>query len=69
MEKGIVKWFNGEKGFGFIKRLNGQEVFVHSNAILNAGYNELQTGDNVQFEVEKRMKGLQAYRVVKVSFQ
>lgn len=68
MEKGTVKWFNGEKGFGYIQRLNGEDVFVHSNAIMGTGYKHLASGDNVQFEVEKRMKGLQAYRVVKISF-
>ncbi|MFN0157611.1 MAG: cold-shock protein [Bacteroidota bacterium] len=69
MEKGTVKWFDEEKGFGYIKRLNGQDVFVHSNGIMGAaGYKALAPGDNVQFEVEKREKGIQAYRVVKVSF-
>jgi cold shock protein len=68
MEKGTVKCFNGEKGFGFIKRMNGQDVFVHSNAITGTGDKQLAPGDNVQFEVEHRTKGLQAYRVIKISF-
>jgi len=68
MEKGTVKWFNGEKGFGFIKRMNGDDVFVHSNAVTGAGHTQLAPGDNVQFEVEHRTKGLQAYRVVRISF-
>ncbi len=70
MEKGIVKWFNETKGFGFIQRLNGQDVYVHANAIVSKDYkHNLTSGDNVVFEVEKRMKGLSAYRVAKVSFQ
>ncbi len=68
MEKGIVKWFDGKRGFGFIKRMNGQEVFVHSKAITDTVHTQLAPGDNVQFEVEQRLKGLQAYRVVKISF-
>lgn len=68
MEKGIVKWFNTAKGFGFIKRLNGEDVFVHARAIMDSGYRNPSPGDNVQFEVEKRAHGLRAYRVVRISF-
>ncbi|MBI3004519.1 MAG: cold-shock protein [Ignavibacteriales bacterium] len=66
MEKGTVKWFNGAKGYGFIKRENGEDVFVHFKAIVGEGYKTLNEGDAVQFEVEKGPKGLQATNVEKV---
>jgi CspA family cold shock protein len=65
MEKGTVKWFNGAKGFGFIKRESGEDVFVHYKAIVGEGYRELNEGDNVQFEVEQGPKGLQATKVTR----
>ncbi|MBU4485436.1 MAG: cold-shock protein [Candidatus Delongbacteria bacterium] len=66
MEKGIVKWFNNTKGFGFISREEGEDVFVHHNAIEGNGYKSLDEGDKVQFEVEKGPKGLQATKVSKI---
>jgi CspA family cold shock protein len=63
MEKGTVKWFNGAKGFGFIQRSEGEDVFVHFKAIAGSGYKTLNEGDKVQFEVEKGPKGLQATNV------
>jgi len=66
MEKGIVKWFNATKGFGFIKRESGEDVFVHYKAIAGEGYRSLNEGDAVEFDVEKGPKGLQASNVKKV---
>ncbi len=66
MEKGTVKWFNGSKGFGFITREQGDDVFVHYNAIEGSGYKSLDEGDEVQFETEQGPKGLQATKVSKI---
>jgi CspA family cold shock protein len=66
METGKVKWFNNSKGYGFIARENGEDVFVHYNAIVGEGYKSLQEGDTVQFEVEKGPKGWQATKVTKL---
>ena len=63
MEKGTVKWFNAAKGFGFISRPGGEDVFVHFKAIKGDGYKNLNEGDSVEFEVEKGPKGLQASNV------
>ena len=60
MEKGTVKWFNAAKGFGFISRTNGEDVFVHFNAISASGHKSLNEGDQVEFEIEKGPKGLAA---------
>ena len=65
MESGTVKWFNGEKGFGFIQRSTGEDVFVHYTAISASGYRSLNEGDTVEFDVEKGPKGFQAVNVVK----
>ena len=66
MEKGTVKWFNRTKGYGFIEREEGEDVFVHFNAIEGEGYKTLNDGDEVEFEVEEGPKGLQAASVRKV---
>ncbi len=63
MEEGTVKWFNGAKGFGFIQRTGGEDVFVHFKSIVGTGYKTLNEGDKVQFDVEKGPKGLQATNV------
>ncbi|SEF71262.1 cold-shock DNA-binding protein family [Bryocella elongata] len=63
MEQGTVKWFNDAKGFGFISRQSGPDVFVHHSAIQSNGFRSLQEGQAVQFEVVKGPKGLQAERV------
>ena len=65
-EQGTVKWFNNEKGYGFITRENGPDVFVHYTAILTEGYRTLNEGDRVSFEVVEGQKGLQARNVVKL---
>jgi len=66
MEQGTVKWFNNSKGYGFIKRNNGEDVFVHYKAIDGDGYKTLKEGDKVEFEVEQGPKGLQAVKVSKI---
>ena len=66
MEKGTVKWFNAAKGFGFITREQGEDVFVHFNAIKSEGYKTLNEGDKVEFEIEKGPKGLNASNVTVV---
>jgi len=63
MEKGTVKWFNAAKGFGFISRPNGEDVFVHFKEIAGDGYKNLNEGDSVEFEVTQGPKGLQATKV------
>lgn len=62
-EKGVVKWFNAAKGFGFIQRETGEDVFVHFSAIQSTGYRSLDEGAQVQFVVKKGPKGLQAEEV------
>ena len=64
MAKGRVKWFNEQKGFGFISRDDGNDVFVHFSAIKRDGFKSLYEGDEVEFEVSKGPKGLQAANVV-----
>jgi cold shock protein len=65
-EQGTVKWFNNEKGYGFISRNSGDDVFVHHSAILGGGFKSLNEGDTVEFEVAKGPKGLQAQNVTKI---
>jgi CspA family cold shock protein len=65
METGTVKWFNNAKGYGFISRESGEDVFVHYKSVVGEGYKTLNQGDKVQFEVEKGPKGLQAAQVSK----
>ena len=61
--QGTVKWFNGDKGYGFITREGGADVFVHHSAILAEGYRNLDEGQKVEFEVVQGPKGLQAASV------
>ena len=63
-EQGTVKWFNGEKGFGFIERESGKDVFVHFSAIIGDGYKSLNEGQRVEFTVGQGEKGPQAQDVV-----
>ena len=66
MVKGKVKWFNDSKGFGFLEQENGEDVFCHFSAITGDGFKSLQEGDDVEFEVVKGPKGLQAADVRKI---
>ena len=66
-EKGTVKWFNAAKGFGFIQRESGEDVFVHFSAIQSNGYKSLDEGARVEFEVTRGPKGLQASNVEMVA--
>ena len=65
-EQGTVKWFNNEKGYGFISREAGEDVFVHHSAIQGSGFKSLTEGDKVEFSVARGPKGLQAGDVVKL---
>ena len=65
-EQGTVKWFNDAKGYGFISRQNGEDVFVHFSAIQAGGFKSLQEGQTVQFDVIKGPKGWQAENVTAV---
>ena len=64
---GTVKWFNDAKGFGFISREGGPDVFVHFSAIQGSGFKTLAEGDSVEFEIEQGQKGPQAANVVKTA--
>ncbi|KQX54655.1 CspA family cold shock protein [Paenibacillus sp. V4I3] len=66
METGTVKWFNAEKGFGFIEMEGGKDVFVHFSAITGEGFKSLDEGQSVQFEVVQGNRGPQAENVVKL---
>lgn len=66
MSRGTVKWFNEEKGFGFIAQENGEDVFVHFSSIEGKGFKTLADGDAVEFEVTQGPKGLSAKNVRKV---
>ena len=65
MEQGTVKWFNAEKGFGFIQRENGDDVFVHFSAIQGEGFKTIEEGQSVSFDIEETDRGPQAANVVK----
>jgi cold shock protein len=66
MEKGIVKWFNDGKGFGFISREGQTDVFVHHTSIIAEGFRSLKEGESVEFDVVEGAKGLQAANVRKL---
>jgi len=65
-EEGTVKWFDDRKGYGFIERENGEDVFVHFSNVSMEGFRSLEQGEKVSFDVEKTERGLQAVNVVKV---
>lgn len=65
-ETGIVKWFNGAKGYGFIQRNTGEDVFVHFSAIQAEGYRSLNEGESVEFELQQGPKGLNAIAVTRL---
>lgn len=65
--RGKVKWFNENKGYGFISRDEGQEVFVHFSAIQGDGYRTLHEGEQVEFEIQDGERGLQAANVIRVN--
>lgn len=66
MEQGTVKWFNAEKGFGFIEREGGDDVFVHFSGIQEEGFKSLDEGQAVEFDIEEGNRGPQATNVVKI---
>ncbi|HNX91793.1 MAG TPA: cold-shock protein [Candidatus Omnitrophota bacterium] len=66
MAKGVVKWFNNQKGYGFITPESGSDVFVHHSAIQGEGYKSLEEGQKVEFEIQQGPKGAQAVNVVKL---
>ena len=65
MGKGVVKWFDTKKGYGFIKQSNGEDVFVHYSGIERDGFKSLRAGEEVEFETINGPKGIQATKVVK----
>ena len=65
--QGTVKWFNGDKGFGFISQEDGDDLFVHYSEIQSDGFRSLNEGDNVEFEITQGKKGLQASSVTVVN--
>jgi CspA family cold shock protein len=67
-ETGTVKWFNGSKGYGFIERPGGEDVFVHFSAIRGDGFRNLEEGQTVEFNVEQGQKGLQATDVAVIGW-
>ncbi len=63
MKEGKVKWFNERKGFGFLEKIDGEDVFVHFSSILGEGFKTLQEGQRVRFEEEEDAKGIRAVNV------
>ena len=67
MVQGTVKWFNADKGFGFISQENGTDLFAHFSKIKSNGFKSLEDGQKVQFDVEQGERGLQAVKIIKIS--
>lgn len=67
MVQGTVKWFNTDKGFGFISQEIGDDVFAHFSQIKSNGFKSLEDGQKVQFDVEQGKRGLQAVNIIKIS--
>ena len=67
MAQGTVKWFNAEKGFGFISQENGSDVFAHFSAIQSDGFKSLNEGEKVTFDIEEGQRGLQAINITKLA--
>mgnify|MGYP001279809414 CR=1 FL=1 len=67
VKKGVVKWFNNAKGFGFIEHESGKDVFVHYSVILDDGYKSLKDGEEVEYEITEGPKGFHATKVVRVN--
>lgn len=67
MVQGTVKWFNADKGFGFISQENGTDLFAHFSKIKSNGFKSLEDGQKVQFDVEQGERGLQAANIIKIS--
>ena len=66
MESGTVKWFSTSKGYGFITRESGEDIFVHYSGISGEGFRSLKEGERVEFEIEETDKGPQAINVTKI---
>lgn len=66
-EEGTVKWFNDRKGYGFVSRADGEDVFIHFSNIAQEGFKSLKEGDKVSFDVQDTERGLQAVNVVKAN--
>jgi len=66
MAKGTVKWFNDNRGYGFISESEGKDIFVHYTSIVSTGFRSLSEGDEVSFEVEETEQGLKAKNVIKL---
>ena len=67
MAQGTVKWFNAEKGFGFISQENGPDVFAHFSVIQSDGFKSLNEGEKVTFDIEEGQRGLQAVNITKLA--
>ncbi len=67
MERGVVKWFDTKKGYGFIKQSDGDDVFVHFSGIMGEGFKSLRAGEEVEFEIAEGPKGPQATHVTKTN--